>query len=319
MPSFHPEMSRVCVKNLPAYVTEARLRETFQSKGTVTDVKILKTKGGQSRHMAFVGFKDEASATAAVKFFNKSFMDTARLSVEIARSIKEDAETGGTKRGIPVAKPKLAPVPTAGGSEAVAPSKKRKAEVLAPPAPEVKPVKDDTRLKEFLALMKSRNATSTWSNDDNRGGTKNKAVKPTKATKPVDDEGWTSSSDGSDSDEYQELLTRPNGGAGQDSDTDEPLTDEDDEEEDEEKAEPVAKPADKKNVGTKEDRAASKKAKFSRDDGEVEDVGESGRLFVRNLPYSATEADISNAFSRFGTLSSCHLAVDEAKQSKGFA
>ena len=36
--------SRVCVKNLPKYVTEKRLREHFAAKGEVTDVKVLKTK-----------------------------------------------------------------------------------------------------------------------------------------------------------------------------------------------------------------------------------------------------------------------------------
>lgn len=36
--------SRLCIKNLPKYVTEARLREHFSAKGEVTDVKVLKTR-----------------------------------------------------------------------------------------------------------------------------------------------------------------------------------------------------------------------------------------------------------------------------------
>lgn len=35
---------RLCVKNLPRYATEARLRESFASQGEVTDVKLLKTR-----------------------------------------------------------------------------------------------------------------------------------------------------------------------------------------------------------------------------------------------------------------------------------
>lgn len=36
--------SRLCVKNIPKYVDEKRLREFFSTKGDVTDVKILRTK-----------------------------------------------------------------------------------------------------------------------------------------------------------------------------------------------------------------------------------------------------------------------------------
>lgn len=36
--------SRLCVKGIPKYVNESRLREHFSAKGAVTDVKVLKTK-----------------------------------------------------------------------------------------------------------------------------------------------------------------------------------------------------------------------------------------------------------------------------------
>lgn len=36
--------SRLCIKNIPKYMTEARLKEHFAVKGEVTDVKVLKTK-----------------------------------------------------------------------------------------------------------------------------------------------------------------------------------------------------------------------------------------------------------------------------------
>ncbi len=39
-----PPSSRLCVKNLPKYVDEARLRDFFSGKGEVTDVKVLRTK-----------------------------------------------------------------------------------------------------------------------------------------------------------------------------------------------------------------------------------------------------------------------------------
>jgi multiple RNA-binding domain-containing protein 1 len=36
--------SRLCIKNIPKYLNETRLKEHFGSKGEVTDVKILRTK-----------------------------------------------------------------------------------------------------------------------------------------------------------------------------------------------------------------------------------------------------------------------------------
>jgi hypothetical protein len=36
--------SRICVKNLPKYADEKRLREHFGAKGEVTDVKVMRTR-----------------------------------------------------------------------------------------------------------------------------------------------------------------------------------------------------------------------------------------------------------------------------------
>lgn len=72
-------MSRICVKNLPKYVAEDRLREYFSQKGEVTDAKIMRTADGKSRQFAFVGFRTEREAEDAIKYFNKSYLDTCRI------------------------------------------------------------------------------------------------------------------------------------------------------------------------------------------------------------------------------------------------
>jgi multiple RNA-binding domain-containing protein 1 len=54
----------------------------------------------------------------------------------------------------------------------------------------------------------------------------------------------------------------------------------------------------------------------------VEDgsIAETGRLFLRNLSYSATEAELRKLFSPFGELSDVHLVLDrETRKSKGIA
>jgi RNA recognition motif-containing protein len=46
-------------------------------------------------------------------------------------------------------------------------------------------------------------------------------------------------------------------------------------------------------------------------DGEEDQpISKTGRLFLRNLPYQATEADLADLFEDFGELSEVHLVVD---------
>ena len=57
----------------------------FSSHGEVTDLKIVKTKQGTSRKFCFVGFKKDEEASAAIKYFNKTFIGSSRVEVEIAK------------------------------------------------------------------------------------------------------------------------------------------------------------------------------------------------------------------------------------------
>jgi len=52
----------------------------------------------------------------------------------------------------------------------------------------------------------------------------------------------------------------------------------------------------------------------------AETVGESGRIFVRNLTYSVTEDDLRELFATFGPLTEVNLPIDRlTRRSKGFA
>ena len=64
-------MSRLIVKNLPAYLTQERLRKHFESSdgpgGTLTDVKLMLKPDGTSRRFGFIGYKSPQDAERAKK------------------------------------------------------------------------------------------------------------------------------------------------------------------------------------------------------------------------------------------------------------
>jgi len=80
-------MSRLIVKNLPSYITPARLKEHFSQPkgpaGTITDVKVILKQDGTARRFGFVGFKTDEEALKAKEWYDKTFLDSTRLSVEI--------------------------------------------------------------------------------------------------------------------------------------------------------------------------------------------------------------------------------------------
>ncbi|EGC30286.1 hypothetical protein DICPUDRAFT_41662 [Dictyostelium purpureum] len=53
---------------------------------------------------------------------------------------------------------------------------------------------------------------------------------------------------------------------------------------------------------------------------EEEDVGDSGRIFIRNLSYTTKEEDLEKVFSKYGKISEIHIPINyESKQSIGIA
>lgn len=53
----------------------------FAAFGTVTDCTLKFTKDGKFRKFGFVGFQSEDDANTALKHFNRSFVDTSRVTV----------------------------------------------------------------------------------------------------------------------------------------------------------------------------------------------------------------------------------------------
>ncbi|KAL0352641.1 UNVERIFIED_CONTAM: putative RNA-binding protein 19 [Sesamum angustifolium] len=157
-------MSRICVKNLPKYVAEDRLRDFFSQKGEVTDAKLMRTKDGKSRQFGFVGFRTDHEAQEAINYFNKSFMDTCRITCEIARKV------GDPNMPRPWSQHSLKKKENYSEEEKrVTSSKDPKTVVLEGKSKKSKNTKDDEnddpQLQEFLQVMQHRSRSKLWAND----------------------------------------------------------------------------------------------------------------------------------------------------------
>uniref|UniRef100_A0A669D0Z3 Probable RNA-binding protein 19 n=1 Tax=Oreochromis niloticus TaxID=8128 RepID=A0A669D0Z3_ORENI len=390
-------MSRLIVKNLPNGMKEDRFRSMFAAFGTLTDCSLKFTKDGKFRKFGFVGFKSEEDANKALKHFNKSFVDTSRVTVEMCKAFGDPSKarawskhTQSSGQGKP-----SAPADTDG--------KKCLSDLL------IRYLEEEPEFKEFLSVHQNRSQAPTWANDTaQEAPDPNKKKTAQSKKKPASDDYLNFDSDQSEEDKEDEEEEND------ETDTEEEEEDENKDEEEEEEDDDVKKPATQEvtllseateptteftvklrgvpfNVKEKQIREfmtplkpaavrigknesgnrtgyvyvdlhseeevekALKKNKdyiggryievfrvdafagknkrdgkeketdrnFSRklkEDEEEEDVSESGRLFIRNLPYTCTEEDIKELFSKHGPLSDVLFPIDTlTKRPKGFA
>ena len=398
------------MKNIPKHLTLTRLREHFAERGEVTDAKIMKTSDGKTRQMAFVGYKTEEDATQALEYFNNTFVDTSKISVEYARAVKSTALPRPWSRhsaGSSAHARSNAPAPDPDAPEPPDPDrfigvrelkKMKNAKKHAAERELEAMIAADPKLAEFMELMAPRSKQKIWDNQDVTAfGAAGNGDGDLHAGRP--DEKPAFEDDGSDDDAYDQDLDddmgkagaaklvkrrapaparKRSGGGGSDSDsfdasdesdaetsdssesdTDEGIdalaaddnvsdmdylkkragafsdsgSDEDedasDEEEDEEEVEEEGKrgaDAEEKHTQTKE--IDSRRTDSSGDANgarvvtaeDMEAIAETGRVFARNLPFTATEEEVAAHFSRFGALTAVHVIVDKTtRRSKGLA
>uniref|UniRef100_A0A8C8M0H8 Probable RNA-binding protein 19 n=1 Tax=Oncorhynchus tshawytscha TaxID=74940 RepID=A0A8C8M0H8_ONCTS len=147
-----PKMSRLIVKNLPNGMKEERFKEMFAAFGTLTDCGLKFTKEGKFRKFGFVGFKTEEDADKALKHFNKSFVDTSRVTVEMCKSFGDPTKARAWSKH--------------SRGPATAPRENNKVQYKDRAA--VKCLiflNDDEGFQEFVSVHQNRNQASTWAND----------------------------------------------------------------------------------------------------------------------------------------------------------
>lgn len=154
-------MSRICVKNLGKTTNEKQLKDLFGTKGEVTDVRIVKTKSGKSRQLAFLGFRTEVQAQEAINYFNNTFLETTRITVESAKKIGDQTLIDSTRSKITKKKlEKAAKVQSVENQKA-----KNDAKLAAKKASMSKEPQSKEK-RDFMEAMKPRRNTQFWANDE---------------------------------------------------------------------------------------------------------------------------------------------------------
>uniref|UniRef100_A0A3P9KUU6 Probable RNA-binding protein 19 n=1 Tax=Oryzias latipes TaxID=8090 RepID=A0A3P9KUU6_ORYLA len=155
-------MSRLIVKNLPNGMKEERFSSMFAAFGTVTDCSLKFTKDGKFRKFGFVGFKSEDDASRSLKHFNKSFVDTSRVTVEICKAFGDPTKGKAWSKHTQSAgqeKPS-GPAPTEGKKK----KNQKKDTVIG-----LGNLEEDQEFKEFLSVHQNRSQAPTWANDAVQG------------------------------------------------------------------------------------------------------------------------------------------------------
>ncbi|EST05859.1 RNA recognition motif domain protein [Kalmanozyma brasiliensis GHG001] len=355
-------MSRLIVRGLPSYLTDARLREHFSQKGAVTDVKLMRRPDGTSRKFGFVGYRSDEEAQQALDYFNRTFIDTSRITIEPARQIgdeelaKQREERRARRNGA-----------SDEASTSTSDARKRKGDKSIskdeePAKAKKKAKKGAVSFEEFMSVMQPKAKRKAWQNEDaipeqtmedifapveaiekkaarraqkkadaeaSAAAAAESAAQSKDASEESDAEPDAAANDvGLTDEEYMRLRMKHK--VGTDLDTlhdpaDTPQFEQSDDEKDAaaEESDPESEDEQVNDEELERKQAASRrKAEIAaeKDQKIVDQIMESGRLFIRNLPFSANQDEIQSFFESFGTVKQVHIPLDKStKASKGLA
>uniref|UniRef100_A0A8R1I6C4 RRM domain-containing protein n=1 Tax=Caenorhabditis japonica TaxID=281687 RepID=A0A8R1I6C4_CAEJA len=317
--------TRLIVKGLPNNCTEAQLRKFYEKYGKVSDASLKYTKEGKFRGFAFIGFLDEDCAGRALAKTNQTFFNTKKLTVEVCRPFgdankprawsKYSKDSSAYKR--------------AHGDEEVETEKTKE--------PVAKKAKHDEQLEEFLeakgvAVEKEVKLNKDKADEDKKlmaelmegiegdtslsliftglpSSAKGKNIKEwlnpirVKAMKIARNEDFSAAfvtfnrppdvrralqKDGQFLGGFKVGI---------------------------EKVESVAPEPE-----ISEEHGAELESRDKEEDAAREKILETGRLFLRNLPYATKEDDLQYLFKKYGEVSEVQVVIDKKTGScKGFA
>ncbi|KAL6995183.1 hypothetical protein U1Q18_005318 [Sarracenia purpurea var. burkii] len=331
---------------------------------------MLFLRDGKSRQFGFIGYRTEREAEEALKYFNNSYMDSSRITCEIACKVGDPSIPRPWGRYSLKKQEELSKVEKKVGPEnrGSASSKRGKNRSRKDSGD------DDPQLQEFLQVMQPRVKSKLWANDsltasihehNEKSGNKNIRIKmedreelapvlaeidEAEESKPgslecqlaeklsylAHDEvlsdrdylrsrvkkDW-SDSESSDGENYN-INSCEDGGRNNSpkkcSNYREVQNVDPKVQHDVNKIEALEEEVEGGLPENSEHERIDLVDPLLRYKDDQNDVLETDRLFVRNLPYAATENELGEHFGKIGDVSQVHLVVDkDTKQSKGIA
>ncbi|EFB19054.1 hypothetical protein PANDA_014807, partial [Ailuropoda melanoleuca] len=140
---------------------EERFRQLFAAFGTLTDCSLKFTKDGKFRKFGFIGFRSEEEARTALNHFNRSFIDTSRITVEFCKSFGDPTKPRAWSRHAQ----KISQSKNPSKDKDSVPTEPKKVRRTRKVAGELEKLKEDTEFREFLSVHQKRTQTATWAND----------------------------------------------------------------------------------------------------------------------------------------------------------
>lgn len=322
--------------------------ENSSVNSLITDIKLVKdNRTGQSRRFAFIGFKNEEDAQDAVKFHNNSFIHTSKIQVSLAKSFVDPSIPTPMKMKRQEALRKLREeeeqLLQQREDEKLGKNKNKKVKLSTDIEKEVEKnkqlkefmetmnVENNNQNKEYSSILQSNsNATNNFFSDDiktdfdysklkaddGKSGDEDEGFNPLLAT--VQQASASTKQDTSSSDEEAKVNTPENDDDLDDlewfrskrtfmkenEDTPNETVDRTPEE-----LAAVDEPAPKQESEPEE----------SQEEKNIRKIKETGRLFVRNILYTASEDDFKTLFSKYGEIEEIHIALDtRTGKSKGY-
>lgn len=262
------DSTRIFVKGLPPSLTSEELSLHFGKQFKVSDAHVL-----SDRRIGFVGFHDSESAQKAVKYFNRSYIRMSKISVDLAKPVEVKRDAAG--QAVPVSK-----------RNTLHPTRTRNSQ-------------DDPShpTKDELSRKRKRNEQDDGEKECVPAEFEDKTLDSAKAGENEEDPSEKSKLSEevvpakSDDDWLRGKTSRLLDLVGPEERSD-PSTSIDDK--------PQSKDTAPGNLESEETELKTSKSK----DGEPQQghTVPNGRLFIRNLAFDVTDADLEDRFAKFGKL-----------------